>query len=81
MPDSSATTVPVAARSPVPLAVLIVYVAALTHGLALVSFPALSAVLTGGYGLSDTHYGASFLPQVACAVLGALLGGWPGGWD
>lgn len=63
---------PVRIASP---AVLVVYVGALVQGLTLVSFPALSAVLTRGYGLTDAQYGAIFLPQVACAVLGAMLGG------
>jgi fucose permease len=56
-------------------AVVVVYASALFQGLALVSFPALSTVLTRGYGLTDAQYGAIFLPQVACAVLGAILGG------
>ncbi|HYN39175.1 MAG TPA: MFS transporter [Rhodospirillales bacterium] len=75
MSESRAAALPASMYRPISLPVLIVYAAALVHGLALVSFPALSAVLTRGYGLSDAEYGASFLPQVACAVLGALLGG------
>jgi predicted MFS family arabinose efflux permease len=74
MSDGGLADAPAAALPPVSLPVLVVYAAALIHGLALVSFPALSAVLTGQYGLSEAQYGASFLPQVAFAILGALLG-------
>ncbi|MFZ1415844.1 MAG: MFS transporter [Defluviicoccus sp.] len=56
-------------------AVAVVYAAAFVQGMTLVSFPALSAVLKETLGLSDAAYGAIFLPQVACAVLGALAGG------
>lgn len=56
-------------------AVAVVYAAALFQGLTLVSFPASSAILKQMHGLSDSQYGAIFLPQVACAVVGALLGG------
>jgi Major Facilitator Superfamily len=56
-------------------AVAIVYVAALLQGLTLVSFPASNSVLKQLEGLSDGQYGAIFLPQVACAVIGALAGG------
>ncbi|HEV2673008.1 MAG TPA: MFS transporter [Aliidongia sp.] len=56
-------------------AVAVVYAAALFQGLTLVSFPASSAILKQMNGLSDSQYGAIFLPQVACAVLGALAGG------
>lgn len=75
MSDGGLAGAPAAALPPVSLPVLVVYATALMHGLALVSFPALSAVLTADYGLSDAQYGASFLPQVACAVVGALFGG------
>lgn len=56
-------------------AILVVYAGALVQGMALVSVPTLSAMLTQTYGLTDAQYGFVFLPQVACAVLGALLGG------
>lgn len=56
-----------------PIAIL--YLAGLAQGLALVSFPASSAVLKQMHGFSDTQYGAIFLPQVALAVIGALAGG------
>jgi len=52
-----------------------VYLAGLLQGLTLVSFPASSAVLKQMHGFSDAQYGAIFLPQVACAILGALGGG------
>ena len=75
MSNGAVTAAPGAGFRIVSLPVGIVYAAALVHGLTLVSFPALSVVLTRGYGLTDAQYGAIFLPQVACAVLGALLGG------
>ena len=53
-----------------------VYAAGLLQGLALVTFPAASAVLTSpsGYGLSTAAYGAMFAPQTIMAVAAALLG-------
>ena len=75
MSDTAVGTAPPGDFRVLSLPVATVYGAALVHGLTLVSFPALSVVLTRGYGLTDAQYGASFLPQVACAVLGALLGG------
>jgi MFS family permease len=53
-----------------------VYAAALAQGVALVTFPAASSILTSAayYGLSSTAYGALFLPQAAAAIAGALLG-------
>ncbi len=56
-------------------AVALVYTAALVQGMTLVSFPALSGVLKETLALSDAAYGAIFLPQVACAVAGAVAGG------
>jgi len=54
-----------------------VYAAGLLQGLALVTFPAASAVFTSraAYGLSTGEYGAMFAPQVVMAILAALLGG------
>jgi MFS family permease len=54
-----------------------VYAAGLIQGIALVTFPAASTIFTepSQYGLSNTQYGAMFLPQVVTAVTGALLGG------
>ena len=52
-----------------------VYAAGLLQGLALVTFPAASAVLTSptGYRLSAGEYGAMFVPQTIMAVAAALL--------
>jgi len=52
-----------------------VYAAGLLQGLALVTFPAASGVLTSatGYGLSTAEYGAMFAPQTVMAVAAALL--------
>lgn len=61
-------------RAPV-VAVTTLYLAGLLQGLTLVSFPASSAVLKQMHGFTDAQYGAIFLPQVAAAVLGALVGG------
>ena len=48
------------------------------QGLALVTFPAASAILTdpSGFALSGTQYGALFIPQVALAILASALGPW-----
>ena len=56
-------------------AIAVVYLAAFTQGLTLVSFPALSSTLREIHGFSEQQYGAIFLPQVAFAVAGALAGG------
>ena len=55
--------------------VVSVYAAGLLQGLALVTFPAASAVLTSpsGYALSTGEYGAMFAPQTILAVAAALL--------
>ena len=54
-----------------------VYAAGLIQGIALVTFPAASTIFTepSEYGLSNTQYGAMFLPQVITAVTSSLLGG------
>ena len=57
------------------LALIAVYLIAFLQGLTLVSFPASSAVLKQMHGFTDAQYGAIFLPQVALAVLGAVVGG------
>ena len=56
-------------------AIIAVYAAGLLQGLALVTFPAASAVLTSptGYGLSTAAYGWMFGPQTLMAVLCALF--------
>ena len=53
-----------------------VYGAGLVQGVALVTFPAASSILTSPdyYGLSSTAYGALFLPQAVAAILAALAG-------
>jgi fucose permease len=56
--------------------IVAVYGGGLLQGLALVTFPAASAVFTGGaYRLTERAYGLMFAPQVALAILAALLGG------
>ncbi|HTB58403.1 MAG TPA: MFS transporter [Polyangia bacterium] len=54
-----------------------VYAAGLLQGLALVTFPAASAVFTDphAHGLSNGEYGVMFAPQTVLAVTAALLGG------
>jgi hypothetical protein len=50
--------------------IAVVYVGGVLQGLALVTFPAASAIFTGaGIGFDSTRYGALFLPQVVLAVL------------
>jgi fucose permease len=53
-----------------------VYSAGIVQGLALVTFPAASAIFTSPqyYGLSSTAYGAMFLPQAIAAILASLMG-------
>jgi fucose permease len=53
-----------------------IYAAGLVQGIALVTFPAASAVFTSasGYGLSNIQYGAMFEPQAATAIISSLLG-------
>ncbi|MGH8770875.1 MAG: MFS transporter, partial [Burkholderiales bacterium] len=57
------------------VSVAAVYLSALLQGMTLVSFPALSTVLKDLHGFSDAQYGAIFLPQVAAAIIGAVVGG------
>jgi fucose permease len=54
-----------------------VYAGGLLQGLALVTFPAASAVFTDphAHGLSNAEYGVMFVPQTVLAVTAALLGG------
>lgn len=54
----------------------VVYAAGVAQGIALVTFPAVSTVLTdpNEYDLSKTQYGTLFLPQVVTAITAALLG-------
>ena len=54
-----------------------VYAAGLLQGLALVTFPAASAVFTNhaDYGLTTAEYGVMFAPQTIIAILVSVLGG------
>lgn len=54
----------------------VVYTAAVVQGIALVTFPAASTILTdpSEYDLSNTQYGTLFLPQVVTAITASLLG-------
>lgn len=56
--------------------IVTVYAAGLVQGIALVTFPAAGAVFTsaGGYGLSNTEYGAMFEPQAMMAIVSSLAG-------
>jgi len=53
-----------------------VYVAGLIQGIALVTFPAASAVFTStsDYGFSSTEFGCMFIPQAVTAISSSLLG-------
>jgi fucose permease len=53
----------------------VIYFAGMVQGLALVTFPAASAIFTGkdGFGFDSTRYGAMFVPQVVMAVLASGL--------
>jgi MFS transporter, FHS family, glucose/mannose:H+ symporter len=55
--------------------IAVVYVAAVVQGLALVTFPAASAIFTSrdGFGFDSTRYGTMFVPQVVLAVLASGL--------
>jgi FHS family glucose/mannose:H+ symporter-like MFS transporter len=60
------------------LTVGLIYLAAVMQGLALVTFPAASAIFASpsGFNLSSTQYGAMFIPQVVLAILASALGPW-----
>jgi MFS family permease len=63
--------------------VVTVNAAGLVQGIALVTFPAASAIFTSptGYDLSSSQYGTMFVPQVVTAIGASLLGAgllWPG---
>jgi MFS family permease len=59
----------------------VVYAAGVVQGIALVTFPAASTILTdpSEYDLSSTQYGTLFVPQVVTAIAAALLGAGLGG--
>lgn len=56
---------------------LVLLLVGVMQGVALVTFPAISTVLTStnGYGLSTSSYGLIFLPQVIAAIAASFLGG------
>jgi MFS family permease len=56
--------------------IVTVYAAGVIQGIALVTFPAASAVFTSptDYNLSSTEYGGMFLPQAIMAILASLAG-------
>lgn len=56
--------------------IIAVYTAGVIQGVALVTFPAASAVFTSrsDYGLSSTEYGGMFVPQAVMAIISSLLG-------
>ncbi|MGR9054029.1 MAG: MFS transporter, partial [Gammaproteobacteria bacterium] len=56
-------------------AIAFVFLSGLLQGLTLVSFPALAPVLKQALPLTDSAYGALFLPQVLLAGVGAVAGG------
>ena len=56
-------------------AVNVVYLSGLLQGLTLVSFPASSTVMRQMHGFTDAQYGSMFLPQVALAIVGSIVGG------
>jgi predicted MFS family arabinose efflux permease len=55
----------------------VVYGAGIVQGIALVTFPAASTILTdpAEYDLSSTQYAGLFVPQVITAIAASLLGG------
>jgi MFS family permease len=59
-----------------PEEIAVIYTAAVIQGVALVTFPAASAVFTSAseYGLSNTDCGAMFVPQAITAIGSALAG-------
>ena len=54
----------------------LLYLIGIVQGLALISFPAASAILVSptGFALSSTQYGAMFIPQVVLAILASAFG-------
>ena len=55
--------------------IVLVYFAGIVQGLALVTFPAASAIFTSpdGFGFDSTRYGTLFVPQVVLAILASAL--------
>lgn len=58
--------------------IALLYGAGVAQGLALVAFPAASAILTSpqGFHLSNVQYGTLFVPQVLFAMLASAGGAW-----
>lgn len=56
--------------------IALLYGAGVVQGLALVTFPAASTIFTSphGFHLSNTQYGAMFVPQVLLAILASAFG-------
>jgi MFS transporter, FHS family, glucose/mannose:H+ symporter len=54
----------------------LLYLGGVVQGLALVTFPAASTIFTSptGFALSNTQYGAMFIPQVVLAILASAFG-------
>lgn len=63
-------------RTATKLEINTIYTAGVAQGIALVTFPAASAIFTSSsdYGLSNSEYGAMFLPQAITAITFSLLG-------
>lgn len=57
--------------------IAVVYLTGLAQGLALVAIPAASTILTNPqpYGLSNSEYGALFIPLVLCAIAASTASG------
>jgi hypothetical protein len=55
--------------------IVAVYAAGLIQGIALVTFPAASAIFTNPehYALTSAAYGAMFVPQAATAIVSSLM--------
>jgi hypothetical protein len=55
--------------------IVAVYAAGLIQGIALVTFPAASAIFTSPkhYALTSAAYGAMFVPQAATAIVSSLM--------
>jgi hypothetical protein len=53
----------------------VVYATGLVQGIALVTLPAASSILTGrhGFSLTSSQYGSMFVPQVLAAIAAALF--------
>jgi MFS transporter, FHS family, glucose/mannose:H+ symporter len=64
-----------ASASAHPTEIGIIYFAAVVQGLALVTFPAASAIFTGadGFGFDSIRYGTMFVPEVGLAIVASAL--------